>query len=352
MAILNQISHKILLCLVFAIGLSSCFSEFTPDIDRTPVLCMNSSITAGEPLQVNLTRTWRWDESYKKDISVTDAGIKLYVNGQYVEDLVCRENENIPDKTNENYNQIPYIYVAEKYIPASGDEIRLEAVSEKYGTASAVETIPYPVNIEKVEAIIPKFFSSTYDTKGTIYQFDLNLLVSFTDPADIVNYYQLKVYDPALIDYETGARAYFQWLRIDMSNEPLVTEHVSSFESVVADTWGYSFFSDRQISGKNYSFHVSVDNCNFYYNNPDGIPEYENSGLDIELQSLSQNYYNHILSVWEANDGLVGSLGSVGLGEIVPAYSNVSTNAGIVAGKAVSRIQLSIPKLMKQFTDQ
>ena len=92
---------------------------------------------------------------------------------------------------------------------------------------------------------------------------------------------------------------------------------LSTLESVLAETWGYSFFSDRQISGQSYPLHIMIKDCEFYYSNPDNLPEYEDVGLDIDLMSLSESYYKHVLSVWEANDGLVGSLGSVGLGEIV-----------------------------------
>ena len=49
-----------------------------------------------------------------------------------------------------------------------------------------------------------------------------------------------------------------------------------------------------------------------------------------------------------ANDGIAGSLGSVGLGNLVHAHSNVSTGAGVVASEASSEIKINILRLVKE----
>lgn len=349
MAVLKYILRIILPAVFATTALSSCYSDFDPGIDSTSVLCMNAAVTAGKPLQVELTRTWRWDELLEIDnssITVKDAVVKLYVNDQYTEDLVYREVEMDFDPWIHD-QRVLRVYCADNYVPASGDHIRLEAFSEKYGYASAVESIPGSVTIDRIEPVV-----SAVSVAGNIYRFDLSLLIYFTDPDDVTNFYQLNVSSsPYLRDDKSEARSGFSSLTVDMSNEPLFTEHVSTLESVLAETWGYSFFSDRQISGQSYPLHIMIKDCEFYYSNPDNLPEYEDVGLDIDLMSLSESYYKHVLSVWEVNDGLVGSLGSVGLGEIVPAYSNVSSRAGIVAGNSVASVRLSIPRLLKQHVD-
>lgn len=357
MAVLKSILRIIMPSLLPAMFLLSCYADFDPNIDSTPVLCINATVEAGEPLKVEVTRTWRWEESdliEKNGAEITDATVRLYVNDSYVEDLTCRKAERDPDKYYPDY--LPeYLYYSDKYIPASGDVVRLEAESEQYGGASVTETVPHAVAIDRVDVAVSDV--SVYENyRGEFsYRFDLSLLIYFTDPADVTNFYQFNIgaWNPYTYDEETGEISYFmldQW-GVDLSVEPLFTEHVSTLESIMAETWGYSFFSDRQISGKTYPLHVKINDCRLTYYNPENKPEYENAGLEIELLSLSQSYYNHVLSVWEANDGIVGSLGSVGLGEAVPPYSNVSSHAGIVAGCAGAKVHLSIPKILKEHLD-
>lgn len=357
MAVLKSILRKILPSLLPAMFLSSCYSDFDPNIDSTPVLCINATVEAGEPLKVEVTRTWRWEESDlidKNGAGVTDATVRLYVNDSYVEDLTCREVERDPDKYYPDY--LPeYLYYSDKYIPASGDVVRLEAESEQYGGASATETVPHAVAIDRVESVLSNVHVYNNSNGEINCTFDLSMLIYFTDPADVRNFYQFNMgaWNPYTYDEETGEGCFFMYnmWEVDLSVEPLFTEHVSTLESIVADTWGYSFFSDRQISGKTYPLHVKINDCRLEYYNPENKPEYENAGLEIELLSLSQSYYNHVLSVWEANEGIVGSLGSAGLGETVSSYSNVSSHAGIVAGCAGAKAHLSIPKILKEYLD-
>ena len=135
---------------------------------------------------------------------------------------------------------------------------------------------------------------------------------------------------------------------VDFTKEPLVSEHVSALESIFADTYGYTIFSDRQISGKTYPLHIIVDIAQFWYYNPEDIQAPKDFSLSVNLLHLSRDYYNHVLSVWECNDGIVGSLGSIGLGESVPAHSNVSTRAGIVAADARYEVQIPLYELFEQ----
>ena len=62
---------------------------------------------------------------------------------------------------------------------------------------------------------------------------------------------------------------------------------------------------------------------------------------------MDPTYYKHVISVWEANDAIVGSLGGVGLGPAVYPYSNVSTKAGVVAAYAVSELTLPMVDLIR-----
>ena len=81
MDILKKLS--LLLCTPL---LTACYTDFEPDIDSTPVLCMNAVIDAGEEFTVQLTHSWRYDDykAYKADHTVTDGTVEVCADGNQV----------------------------------------------------------------------------------------------------------------------------------------------------------------------------------------------------------------------------------------------------------------------------
>lgn len=327
-----DILKKLIISLVPALMLTGCFSEFEPDIPSTPVLCMNSLITPGDTILLELTRTWRWSEGDPDgniDINIYNADISLYVNDRFVEKLTPSRRPRPVEYMLGLYDTIQCYKAG--YIPVSGDRIRFEASSTDYGDATAEVTVPYPVNIEKVDVSASRFVN--WETN--YYSMDLNMLVWFTDPAEDTNYYTFATNTTgyARLD-EDNSVDYVSFYGFDQSKEPLFTEHVSVLESIFSDTSGYSIFSDRQISGRSYPLHITIAGLSYEINNPNNRPEFGHGGVKLILANLSESYYKHVLSVWAANDGLVGTLGNTGLGEPVFQTSNVSTGAGAVAAAA------------------
>ncbi len=331
-----DILKKLIISLFPALLLTGCFSEFEPDIPSTPVLCMNSLITPGDTILLELTRTWRWSEGDPDgniDINIYNADISLYVNDRFVEKLTPSRRPRPMQYMLGLYDTIQ-CYKAE-YIPVAGDRIRFEAKSTDYGDATAEVTIPHPVNIEKVDVTASRFTDWGTSIFGTRYSMDLNMLVWFTDPVEDTNYFTFATSSPGYhADDEEGSFDYVSFYGFDQSKEPLFTEHVSVLESIFSDTSGYSIFSDRQISGKSYPLHITITGLSYEVNNPDNRPEFGHGGVNLTLANISDSYYKHVLSVWVANDGLAGTLGNAGLGEPVFQTSNVSTGAGVVAAAA------------------
>lgn len=349
MAFLN----RIILAALSGLALTGCFSDFEPDIESTPVLCLNSLIVAGEPVQVSLTRTWRWSEGSPTDgydITVNDAEVSLIVNGEFVETLKYVEKEE-PDYGMPFYSTT--VQYESQYAPVSGDHVELRAVSPTYGEAVAEVTVPQPVPIDKVEVTVRDFSDWSHVWVGN-YQMSLSFRVWFSDPADAANYYIFDAGNsPGIFSDAPGDErnmAYMQSCFFDFSGEPLFTEHVSALESVFSETSGYTIFTDRQIAGKSYPLTVSADNIDYIYHNPGNDPALEDFSINLTLGSISDSYYYHVLSVWVANDGIPGILGGVGLGEPVYAASNVSTGAGVVAAVARSTRQVKLLDIVEQQT--
>lgn len=237
------------------------------------------------------------------------------------------------------------VFVSKSYIPQPGDRIRLEATSKDYGTASAEVTMPKRVDIDRVVHEVRNASPRPSLSGNMRFMFDIDLLVYFTDSDSTQDYYKFGCKSSTYYSDDSGARARLYYT-LDLTGEPLFTEHVSTLESVIADASGYSIFSDRQINGHTYPLHISLKDIQFDYNNPNNDPELANAGVDLILSAISPDYYKHVLSVWEAEDGIVGSLGGVGLGELVSTYSNVSSGAGIVAASTPAIYHLAIPPIM------
>ena len=85
MEILNKPSlYALLLILPSSLLLTGCYEEFDPQIDQDPVLCVNSAIIAGQPVEVRVTQTWYYSMQYTgnfdRDITVRDAVVELYAD--------------------------------------------------------------------------------------------------------------------------------------------------------------------------------------------------------------------------------------------------------------------------------
>ncbi len=352
MAILK---HLYIFALLFLLNMSltSCYQTFEPDLKADPVLCMNSEITPGNPVILYLTRTWNWTEnSYNgMDVSVRDADVRLYVNGEYQETL-------IPDEIDNGYNPgSPYPQFRpcfrSEYLPVSGDVVRLEASSPKYGKAEAEVTIPHPVKIDDIEIGNLEVWSYG-DTSGfpavedrCEYLISYRAYVRFTDPEQSGDCYDLVVNTTPYSDFDNQATSY-AYIFPDFDDEPLFTEHVSVLESAITDAYDYTIFSDRQINGKTYPLKVGLEKCEFYYRNPDNLPAPKEYGVVFQLRHIDESYYKHVISVWEVNQSISGALGGIGLADQVYPYSNVSTGAGIVAAYAVTQVTVPFVELISR----
>lgn len=350
------IFRKYLLPFLFCVIVTGCYSDFEPDIKSTPVVCMNTLITEGEKIIVSVTRTWRWSEGdvnnfYEEDgidLGIYNAEVKLFVNGEYKETLKLKTYEHI----NPYYTTYPWVssgnggnykaYEAD-YIPVAGDLIRLEAKSEQYGEAFGEVVIPQSVEIKNVNYEVNQFQLSEYE-ETSIYHFNLNATVRFTDPDSTVDYYMFKTSSSGY-NFQHNDEEGLRWgnyvMFYDRSDEPLFTEHVSALDHIFSDTFGYSFFTDRQISGKTYPLHVYLENVTYTISDPFNDPSVRDGYLKFVLYSISKSYYDHVISVWVENDAIIGSLGSIGLGEPVFSSSNVSTGAGVIA--AASKYEYILP---------
>lgn len=331
---------RYIIFLFLSILLTGCITDFDPDIESKSVVCINANAKVDEEFIIYVTHTWYWtDKKNSQSLDIKDAEVILYVNDVELErpQYSTWEIEE-PSYISPNMGSTIRSGYKTAYIPKPGDRIRIVVHSVDYGDAEGEVTVPYPVAIDDVK-IHSQIDLRKYD-EYTFYEGNSLLKVSFTDPADITNYYMVS---GGLNWGETSFGGDMAHLRYDA--DPIFTEHVSSLESAISETYGYTIFSDRQIAGKTYPLHIRVDDIHYGIMNDLGF-ESNGSYISLSLNSISESYYRHVISVWESNDGINGILGDVGLADPVWECSNVSSGAGVISAIAPSTIRIPFSKIV------
>lgn len=321
---------KYIIPLSAAFLLTSCYEETPIDVPTKPVLCVNSLITAGEPVDVKVTHTWFFtDKTSAENHEVTDAKISVFSNG------VLQDSS---------------------YIPEEGDNIRILVESKKYGKAEAEVSVPEKAPIDSI-----KYYLKTTDYWGMSehdvmidMQFNLHAEIVISDPAFNDNYFHFNYtswsseYPPGEITNDDNP-----WFETKLSKgyliydrEPVFSEHVGVFESVTgSDVTGFNFFTDRQFSGRNYRLNINFENCFFNTHSGKDLNEKQfDCGFEFYVSSVSESYYKWSNYLWQCENGVIGQFGEIGMSEPIWGYSNVSTGAGVVAARTVTKGRINLKR--------
>lgn len=316
--------------LILPFFLTGCYENFEPKIDTKPVLCLNSLITAGSPIEVRVSRTWLYtDVNGDKDHSVDDAVLRIYANGELVNS---------------------------GYIPEEGDHLRISASSVKYGDAEAEVTVPVATRISGVE--FNNKVESLRVTENPDWginanvQFGINISMRLDDPKEVDNFYILS-YDtfsfsddgdnnePLFRKSRNSFKASFSSGNFE-SVDPVFYEQTNTFEEIMNYSSYNMFFSDRLFHRETNTLDFGFTPCFFEISGWDRDPAELECGWDLTLYSISESYYNWRAYCWQT-DGLVfGDFGDLGLAEPIWGYSNVSTGAGVVAARSSVTVKVNI----------
>ncbi|MCK5076002.1 MAG: DUF4249 domain-containing protein, partial [Calditrichia bacterium] len=191
--------------------------------------------------------------------TINNAEVEIWNNNQLVDTLQNNGNGEFMSTTNK---------------PVSGKEYTLKISAPGYNNIWAVDKTPLPVNIDSLNTIIE------IDTGEFGYtEADINIYLSFTDPASIQNYYNISVYVSS--NYYSNVQ---QWIS---TSEPVILETVR--ENYNIDP-GVSYlnrefsFSDIYFPGKAKTFLIS----SIY-----SLSIYEDetiSEVAVVLRSISKSY--------------------------------------------------------------
>lgn len=306
--------------------LTGCYEDFSPDIDTRPVLCLNSLIKAGEPIEVKVTHTWMFnDEKSERNHDVKDAVVTILANERIV---------------------------GPEYLSREGDKIRIVAESPTYGTATAEVIVPHatPVGKVKVSPVVTNIWkdddvSCPYAMSADI-TFNLNVEMDVNDPAGTDNFYHFGY---NWFGADTDGSPTLAVGQFEYDSEPIFKEHIGVFETVMGndEDTGFVFFSDRQFSGKTYTLHLNFSDNSFHVMSQEYDESRLECGVNLYLTTVSQSYYNWAVYKWNVDEGIIGDLSDIGLAESKWGYSNVSTGAGVVAAQSSSKFTIDLKDFLK-----
>lgn len=344
-----------LLPLLPLLALTSCYEDFDPNTPYRPVLCLNALITAGEPVEVDVTHTWFYtDREASRNHTVADATVALYANGT-----------PRPLAT---------------YLPAPADTIRLHASSPTYGEAEATVVVP-PAT--PVTLLPPTFTLISTHTEPSLpmYQearFSLTLPLRLrpihspsstyfhlaylpTSPAEInepASRASLPSPESATVPSAKARGSYvsapaarashapYSTLTLGALNykaEPLFEEHIGTFESLTGiDSQRFLYFTARRFASGTYTLRLQFPEATYHVNSPLYSPSLYNAAISLTLYTISESLYNNAVYRWQHNLGSISTIADLGFADPIAAYSNVSTGAGIVAARTPTHLTLPL----------
>lgn len=338
-----DILKKQLFLLLLPVLLSGCYEDFDPRIDTKPVLCLNSLITAGEPIDVKVSRTWIYsDPTGETNHSVKDATVKIFANGNPVD---------------------------KEYIPEEGDRIRILASSLTYGEAEAEVTVPIATRISDVEYTAKLKDLWTLDTPGwglnADLTFDIRVSMDLNDNGatedyhlltyDIFNSNKGSIWADEDDDISSASTDNAYYAALSGGNfdalDPVFYQQVDPFEDIMFGSYSCLYFSDRTYNGEVKPLEFGFSKCNFRLSGWKGDSDYLDSGWEITFYSISESYYNWIAYCDQSGGAIFGDMGSFGLAEPIWGYSNVSTGAGVVAARSSTTISINIKEFLLKTLD-
>jgi hypothetical protein len=235
--------------------------------------------------------------------NVKDARIILYIN-EVITDTIyySEEGNNYPMKL--------------EHYPKSGENFRVEVEKDYFPKLIAETAIPSKVEITNCELIPFAFLNEEGRPVSEI-------TLSFKDPANEINYYEIAVSDAAF-SYEDDVNFYKL-----SSNDRIITSESYYPDAIRFDVPNpkYLLFNDSEINGKEHTFKIYY-NTSFIYSETNYIPPHY---ITVHFRSVSREYYYFKTSLIKQSYNKREDI-LYGIGEPVEVYTNIKNGFGIFAG--------------------
>ncbi len=311
--------------LILTVLLAGCRDELVLDINPAPVLCINSLVKEGEPVDVSVTHSWLYsDVEAEADCSVKDAEVTIYVNGSPAGD---------------------------GYLPREGDHLRLVAESATYGRAEADVAVPVGMSIGALHwdaAITNVEERQADDHIWYVYHIDLKARFTISDNADTRDYYQFSYLPfPRGVESDGSVIDHF---RVDgyMITDPVFSEQLDGLDMIVGKNKVYALFTDRQFNGLPYTLNIEFRDITLTLRDDEFSDTLLDCGLELTLSTVSPSFYAWNIYSMGIHDGTLWDMSNFGFADPVWGYSNVSTGAGVVASITSRTATISLQDFLRE----
>ncbi len=312
---------KVFILLIVSFYLLSCIKEISVDIPKKkPKLVAYSTIVPfttpyPKPLSLKLESTAHIFDT--TTYFIKDAQV-LYFENDIIKDTLefvdSLKMYKMRYDTNDNY-------------PVEGNRYAIKVIKEGFETITASTIIPPKVEIEDTNVTSIAYI----DDDGMVYS---ELSLTFTDPSNEINYYELMVSD-FTYDYNNLIDFY------ELSTYDNLITSESYYPSLIRfylDKPKYLLFNDQSINGETHTLNV-------YYAPPQTEGKQRrisDHNIRIHLRTVTEDYYKFKTTMIQH---LYGNTEDVlyGMGEPLNVYSNIENGYGLFAGFNHHIVTLHIP---------
>jgi hypothetical protein len=321
---------NMLILVMLATVLFSCYTDIDLEKQRPdPDLVLNGVISADTTVMLSISRTKFFTDTSRYEV-IKDANVSLSVNS------IFREQMQWMDESFYGGG----LYVS-NYKPQTGDIIKIEATT-KYGDAWVEETVPDRVEIEEVTFSHKKIYDHTgygLDENGNIVEIptlEITYQITFTDKAETMNYYFIRIDNPNPSFDFVG--------NLDYSSDPVFVEQVSVVDGLFGDKniqgQGGRTFTDHIINGQRYTLVIKEAQSSANY---DYLPALERR---IVLYTITESYYYYLTSMQMSADAANSTnLSTFGFTEPVRIFTNIHGGVGIMATSQHDTVSVDLSTL-------
>lgn len=316
---------NIVILILFSLAFSSCYQDINLDkykgANGENLLVLNSIMNPDSTISAVASKTFFYSDSPEEREYVTNLDIELLINGE--EKGLMKYNPE-----NNHYESI--------YTPDESDIVELKT-NYKGEPIECIDTIPTKVKIESVK-VYREGPLAIYTTKDYYIVYE----ITFTDPIDEDNFYFLQYDDSGRFvngNLSFGVR--------DFTFEYVFQQLARKIGAIIPAWVPYSPdglpFSDYGIEGKTHTLVVKeiIQGLRFM----DPLPGYTHMHRKLSLYSISESYYNYLVSRLynETYDSdLHGGMIDLGFTEPLKTYSNINGGVGIFACYCVDEKDIDV----------
>ena len=306
----------IFLILLAILNLFSCSTKIELDIpEAPPQIVVNSLITNDSLITVNVCKTVAMLNQGTN--CVTNAEIELWVNDNFIENLQQKEDGIYESETTAQIGVNYQIYVD---VPNFDRMI-----------SSAI--IPAPINITQAT-----YIANSYYDQGQV-SLASEVKISFYDPPEITNYYQISFYSYRYTEYELNSLtvldstiSIYYGLYYLNSNDPIIINEGDLQYHIGASRIRSLIFSDELMNEEtSITFLAQIATGNY------AVPI-------VALKSISHEYYmfqkSLIRHTFNQGMGSVDATNMFLVSNPNDLYSNIQNGLGIFAGYSESHFEL------------